>query len=118
GTSSLLTQLPEEGAGFEAGSGTEIDGFVCVNDRVAGLFMHAFLSRGVRIPQDIRMVGIDDVAYASLLPVPLTTVRQPCDQIGQTAMRMMLERIDRPLISAREVLLDGELVIRRSCGSN
>src|SRR5947209_8767508 len=41
GASSLLTQLPEEGAGFEAGSGTEMDGFVCVNDRVAGLFMHA-----------------------------------------------------------------------------
>lgn len=95
----------------------EVEAFVCVNDHVAGVLMHAFLSRGVRIPEDIRLVGIDDVRYASLLPVPLTTVRQPCPAIGSAAMRAMLERLNHPKAPGREVLFDGELIIRQSCGS-
>ncbi len=97
--------------------GEELEAFVCVNDHVAGVLMHAFLSRGVRIPEDIRLVGIDDVRYAALLPVPLTTVRQPCPAIGQAAMRAMLERLSHPKAPGREVLFDGELVVRQSCGS-
>ncbi|MCU1292016.1 MAG: transcriptional regulator, GntR family [Bryobacterales bacterium] len=95
----------------------ELEAFVCVNDHVAGLLMHAFLSRGVRIPEDIRLVGIDDVRYASLLPVPLSTVRQPCPAIGQAAMRAMLDRLSHPKAPSREILFDGELVVRQSCGS-
>ena len=103
--------------GGDLPKGEEIEAFVCVNDHVAGVLMHAFLSRGVRIPQDIRLVGIDDVKYASLLPVPLTTVRQPCPAIGQAAMQAMLGRIASPKAPSREILFDGELVIRRSCGN-
>ena len=44
--------------------------------------MHTLLSLGYRFPDDVRIVGIDDVHYASLLPVPLTTLRQPCRDIG------------------------------------
>lgn len=95
----------------------ELEAFVCVNDYVAGVLMHAFQSRGVQIPGDIRLVGIDDVRYASLLPVPLTTVRQPCPSIGQAAMQAMLERLNHPKAPGREVLFDGELIIRQSCGS-
>lgn len=95
----------------------ELEALVCVNDHVAGVLMHAFLSRGVRIPEDIRLVGIDDVRYAGLLPVPLTTVRQPCPAIGSAAMRAMLERLAHPKAPGREVLFDGELVVRQSCGS-
>lgn len=95
-----------------------VEAFVCVNDRVAGQLMQTFLARGVKIPEEIRVVGIDDVAYASLLPVPLTTVRQPTREIGEAALRVMLERIRTPHQSAREVLLDGQLVIRQSCGAN
>ncbi|MGI9075639.1 MAG: GntR family transcriptional regulator [Bryobacteraceae bacterium] len=94
----------------------QIEAFVCVNDRVAGQLMHSFIAQHIRIPEDIRIVGIDDVAYASLLPVPLTTVRQPCRAIGEAALSTMLSRIEAPKIPARDVLLDGELVIRESCG--
>jgi DNA-binding LacI/PurR family transcriptional regulator len=62
------------------------------------------------------LVGIDDVSYAELLPVPLTTVHQPCRDIGETALRVMLERLDRPQMAARDVLLDCELIVRESCG--
>lgn len=94
-----------------------IEGFVCVNDRVAGQLMHVFLARNVRIPEDIKLVGIDDVSYADLLPVPLTTVRQPTRAIGEAALRTMLDRINNPSQPPRELLLDGDLIIRKSCGS-
>ena len=94
------------------------EAFVCVNDRIAGQLMHVFLARNTRIPEDVRLVGIDDVSYASLLPVPLTTVRQPTRDIGEAALRTMLDRIRMPRLPPREVLLDGELVVRKSCGAH
>lgn len=91
-----------------------IEGFVCVNDRVAAQLMQSMIDSGTRIPQDVRIVGIDDASFASLLPVPLTTVRQPCHEIGEAALRTMLDRIDRPKSPPREILLDGQLIVRRS----
>ena len=95
----------------------QYDAIVCANDRIAGLMMHSLQERSVRIPEDVRIVGIDDVNYASLLPVPLTTVHQPCREIGEAALQIMLERIERPAMPARNVFLDCSLVIRRSCGA-
>jgi GntR family transcriptional regulator of arabinose operon len=93
------------------------EGFVCVNDRTAGRLMQSLLSLGGRIPQDFKIVGIDDVEYAKLLPVPLTTIHQPCREIGHAAMTAMFERIKHPNMLTRDILLDCELVIRESCGS-
>jgi DNA-binding LacI/PurR family transcriptional regulator len=65
----------------------------------------------------MRLVGIDDVSYASLLPVPLTTIRQPTRKIGEAAMQAMLERVQQLDLPPREILLDGELIVRKSCGA-
>ncbi len=92
------------------------DGFVCVNDRTAGRLMQSLLALGYQIPGDFKMVGIDDVEYAKLLPVPLTTIHQPCREIGQAAMAAMLDRINHPGRLAREILLECRLVVRASCG--
>ncbi len=92
------------------------DGFVCVNDRTAGRLMHALLALGYQVPGDFKMVGIDDVEYARLLPIPLTTIHQPCREIGHAAMAAMLDRIKHPNMLAREILLDCSLVVRASCG--
>ncbi len=99
------------------GDGTKDIGFVCANDRTAGHLMQALLGLGFRIPQDIRIVGIDDVEYASLLTVPLTTVHQPCREIGEAAMAAMLDRVDRPNLYVRDILIECHLVIRESCGA-
>jgi GntR family transcriptional regulator of arabinose operon len=93
------------------------DGFVCVNDRTAGRLMQGLLALGHQIPREFRIVGIDDVEYAKLLPVPLTTIHQPCREIGQAAMAAMLDRIKNPDMLARDILLDCKLVVRASCGS-
>jgi DNA-binding LacI/PurR family transcriptional regulator len=90
------------------------DGFVCANDRTAGEFMKVVLGLGYRVPAHLRIVGIDDVEYASLLPVPLTTVRQPCREIGEAAMESMLSRIASPNRAGRDLLVECRLVVRES----
>jgi DNA-binding LacI/PurR family transcriptional regulator len=90
------------------------DGLICANDRTAGEFLKVVLALGYRVPEHLRIVGIDDVEYASLLPVPLTTVRQPCRDIGEAAMETMLSRIASPSRPAREVLVECRLVVRES----
>jgi GntR family transcriptional regulator of arabinose operon len=94
------------------------DAIVCANDRTAGQLMQTLLELGYAIPRDVRLVGIDDVEYARLLPVPLTTLRQPTREIGDAAMSAMLERVRRTALAARDILLHCELVVRASCGSS
>ncbi len=62
-------------------------------------------------------MGIDDVKYASILQVPLTTLHQPCRDLGAAAIFAMLERIAHPSMPARDILLDCRIVVRQSCGS-
>jgi GntR family transcriptional regulator of arabinose operon len=57
------------------------------------------------------------VKYASLLPVPLTTLRQPCLEIGKAAMKAMLARIEDPSMVPRTISLDCEIIVRESCGA-
>lgn len=94
------------------------DGIVCANDLTAAKLMHALLQLGFHVPKDVRMVGINDVKYASFLPVPLTTLHQPCQQLGAQAMAVMLDRLEKPDTAARDVLLDCELIVRQSCGTS
>ena len=93
------------------------DAVVCASDRTAALLMQVLRARGTRVPTDIRIAGIDDVEYAGLLPVPLTTLRQPCREIGMAAVAAMLDRVRQPALPPREILLHGSLVVRESCGS-
>jgi GntR family transcriptional regulator of arabinose operon len=92
------------------------DAVVCANDRTASRLMPTLLRLGYAIPGKVRLVGIDDVEYAGLLPVPLTTLRQPTQQIGDVALGVMLERVARSDFPPRDVLLHCELVVRESCG--
>lgn len=93
------------------------EGLVCANDRTAARLMQSLFKLGLAVPRDIRLVGIDDVHFASLLPVPLTTWRQPTRQIGEAALAVMLERVARRDFPARDVLLDCQLIVRESCGA-
>ena len=69
------------------------DGIVCSNDFTAAQLMKTLEQLSVSIPDDVKMVGFDDVKYASLLSVPLTTIHQPCAEIGAAAIRTMVERV-------------------------
>jgi len=93
------------------------DALVCSNDRLAAELMPAILASGRKIPDDLRMVGIDDAGYAAFLPVPLTTIRQPAREIGTAAMDAMLGRLARPSMPTRDILLATRLIVRQSCGA-
>ena len=90
------------------------DGIVCANDVTAGHLLHTLEELGVRVPEDVMIGGIDDVKYAELLRVRLTTVRQPFAAIGEAAYHTMLDRIKRPNAAPRHITLGCELVIRDS----
>jgi GntR family transcriptional regulator, arabinose operon transcriptional repressor len=94
------------------------EAIVCANDFIAARVMASLASKGVSVPQQMRIVGIDDVKYASLLPVPLTTQHQNCADIGAMAMATMLQRIENPNLPIRDVLLQTNTVIRKSCGTH
>jgi GntR family transcriptional regulator, arabinose operon transcriptional repressor len=93
------------------------DGFVCANDFTAAHLLKTLNELGVTVPGKVRMAGIDDVKYASLLSVPLTTIHQPCADIGAMAVAAMLERLRNPKLPPRDILLNFHLVVRDSCGS-
>ncbi len=97
---------------------SDAEAFVCANDETAAHLMHTLDEQGARIPQDFRIVGFDDVKYAKLLRVPLTTIHQPCRRIGEVAVKTMIDRIENPQLPTRDVLLDFQLVVRESCGAN
>lgn len=93
------------------------DGIVCANDWTAARLMRTLLAMGHRVPEDVRLVGIDDADYADVLPVPLTTFRQPAREIGEAALSAMLDRIAGAALPPRNILLHGSLVVRASCGA-
>jgi len=71
---------------------------------------------GISVPGDVRMVGFDDVKYASLLSVPLTTIHQPCADMGALAVGAMLDRLRSPKMPPRDILLNFHVAVRSSCG--
>jgi DNA-binding LacI/PurR family transcriptional regulator/GAF domain-containing protein len=95
--------------------GTDIDALVCSNDEAAIGALEALRDRGIRVPQDIAVVGFDDVEEAAQVVVPLTTVRQPLYQMGWRAAEIL-----HHLVTGVDVEespdIPTELVVRRSCG--
>lgn len=93
------------------------DGIVCSNDYMAAQLMQSFARLGVAIPSQLRLVAFDDVKYASLVSVPLTTIHQPCAEIGVAAVQALMQRIESPGMPSRDVFVDFHLVVRQSCGT-
>ncbi len=89
-------------------------GIVCANDTTASRLMHALSDNNYRIPEDVKVTGVDDIKYANYLRVPLTTYKQPCKEIARIAIELMLTRIADTKQPARTVVTDGQLIIRKS----
>ncbi|MDR7515479.1 MAG: substrate-binding domain-containing protein, partial [Armatimonadota bacterium] len=76
-----------------------------------------FKQAGVRIPDDIAVVGFDDMDWAPILTPPLTAVAQPTFDLGKTAATLLLGRLQDPFRPPRLVVLPPRLVVRESCGA-
>ena len=91
------------------------DAVFCGNDLLAIGAMGAIEDAGLRIPEDIAIVGFDDIELASIVRPKLTTVVQPQDKIGEIACSLLLDRIEGVETGdAKEIMLDPDLVIRDS----
>ncbi len=82
------------------------------NDEIAYGLWRCFRRMGIRVPEDLSLVGFDDREEALLMDPPLTTVRVYKEEIGQACMKMLLERLHHPLLPFTERILPTELVIR------
>ncbi len=92
------------------------DAIVCANDQMAIGMVRTLTGRGIRIPEEVAVVGFDDIFPASLTEPPLTTVHQPMRKIGERGCDRLIERITNPSLRPRVELLPAELVLRSSCG--
>ncbi len=88
---------------------------LCANDQTALGVMHALGRRGIRVPEDVAITGFDDVPVARHLHPPLTTIRQPMQELGATAFEVLYSRINAGGGEA-DVVLPVELIVRESCG--
>ena len=126
----LAAGLPTTGAGIVEGdfsidsgyiamqglldAATVPDGVFCANDEMAIGAQLAIRERGLAMPADIAIIGFDDLRFGAFASPPLTTIRQPTTQLGETAMRMMDAVLRKLPLEQRNVVLVHELVERQS----
>jgi DNA-binding LacI/PurR family transcriptional regulator len=94
---------------------TKPDAMFVYNDLAALGFENAILEQGLRVPDDVAIVGFDDIESGKFAATPLTTIQQPTDIIGHQAMNLLLKQIQGKKASIRQILKP-KLIIRESCG--
>ncbi len=110
-----LTVLEGRRVGAALLAGERPDAVLAANDLVAtGLLQALVMDGSVHVPDDIALIGYDDIDFASSAIVPLSSVRQPAELIGRTAVRILLEEESEPDAQPRNVVFQPELVVRDS----
>ena len=90
---------------------------ICGNDVMALGAMDAIVDAGLRIPEEIAVVGYDDMAFASSRLIQLTTVHSPHAEMGKHAVRRLMERIEDPELPVQEIFVQEHLAVRRTSGA-
>ncbi len=98
-------------------SGARFTALFAANDTLALGAMRALRDAGVRIPEDVAVVGFDDLPFSAFTDPPLTTVRNPGVAQGRLAARKLVTLLQDEPVGERISFVDTELVIRRSCGA-
>ena len=104
----------EQGARALVEMADNLDGMVFASDGLATVAVHLLREKGLRVPEDIAVVGFDDVPEAAHAAGGITSVRQPFREIGQLAVERLLALIDGAPVSECRVVLPTELVVRSS----
>jgi DNA-binding LacI/PurR family transcriptional regulator/signal transduction histidine kinase len=107
GGEAVRTLLDERGASF--------DTVVAANDALALDALRELRRRGLRIPRDVAICGFDDAPQARHASPPLTTVRQPLDELGQRAVETVIAALRGEVVPMRQIL-QSRLLVRQSCG--
>ncbi|PKO14483.1 MAG: LacI family transcriptional regulator [Chloroflexi bacterium HGW-Chloroflexi-10] len=93
-----------------------VDAIFVGSDRMARSAIQALVEAGLRVPEDIGIIGYDDLSPAIAAHPMLTTVHQPVREFGYKAVEMLLEKLEDEETPIRQLIVDVELVIRDSCG--
>ena len=80
--------------------------------------MKAVRKAGLRIPEDVAVIGFDNIELSNMTYPPLSTVEQPSYQIGYQACELLVEKMENPNAKSRQIILDTELIIRGSTSFN
>lgn len=88
----------------------------CENDEMAIGVMQCLKQAGLRIPEDISVAGFDDISFSEYSDPPLTTIAQPAEEFGRTAVSLLIDVLQGRITKAAKVILPFELVIRKSTG--
>jgi LacI family transcriptional regulator len=87
----------------------------CCNDLMALGAIRAAADRGIGVPEEISVIGYDDIRLSSFVSPRLTTIRQPLDRVGQSAAQIMLELLADRMPRPHQIVLQPDLVVRASC---
>jgi len=88
-----------------------------INDEAAMGAMKALQERDIPVPEEISVIGFDDIAWSAHTQPPLSSVRMPRKQMGEIAAQMLLQQLTQPTAGVSQVVLQTELIIRDSCRS-
>ena len=91
------------------------DALFCANDLLAVGMLRGLLQGGVRVPDDVSLIGYDDIDFASATTVSLSSIRQPTYQLGRVATELLLDECDNPDTHAhQQIMFQPDLVVRES----
>lgn len=95
---------------------TEVDAIFIASSRMAFGVLRYLRENEISVPEEIAVLNFDDYEWAeSTAPKPLTTIKQPAREMGRSAARLMISRIENPQQEYQTILLDSELILRGSC---
>jgi LacI family repressor for deo operon, udp, cdd, tsx, nupC, and nupG len=106
-----------DGAGTMLALAERPSALFCENDEMAIGALKRIKQMGLRVPEDISLVGFDDIPFAAYCDPPLTTISQPAETFGNKAVEMLIALIEKRPIAQRHVLLPFELTVRGSSAS-
>lgn len=116
------TKIEKHGENFKSVSSLikrrGITAFVVSSDKLAAFLIKNLPAYGIKIPDDVAVIGFDGVPYGELLSPSLTTIRQPVADLAGKSVSYLMDLIDGKKIQKEKVLIKPELIIRESCGCN
>ena len=95
-------------------SGKKFDGVVCSSDEIAMGVINALREKGIRVPEDVSVIGFNDNAVASYFYPKITTVKQPSYDMGSVAMRMLIKMLNNKPLEQDQYVLDYKIINRES----
>jgi DNA-binding LacI/PurR family transcriptional regulator len=90
------------------------DAFFTVSDVYAISVIHAAKKMGFRVPEDVSIIGFDNIAQSSMTDPAITTVEQPSVKIGYQSCELLIDKINNPLTIKKRIILNTELIVRES----